>query len=229
MPVVEFRPTSQSDSERHLAASARLAMSSPSRNLPHASRIEPVVIDCIHRRLTGVWILPISMMYWKMSSPSRPASHALMITSKLFFFARLSTCFRRLLVFSIGCSSNFSGIAGSTLKFHGRDFPLGPVGIFSSTRWPTADVMAAFSFSKYCASRDFPFFSNLPSSLARALDRSVATEGFSAIIRYFICLPVISSHTAKSVTRSALGASARPPLVRSVPPHSRRIMPLKRE
>ena len=33
------------------------------------------------------------------------------------------------------------------------------------------------------SSYDLPFFSNLPRDLARALDRSVATEGFSAIIR----------------------------------------------
>jgi hypothetical protein len=31
-----------------------------------------------------------------------------------------------------------------------------------------------------------PFLANFPSSLLRALERSVATEGFSAMIRYFI-------------------------------------------
>ena len=183
---VEFRPTSQSDSERHFAASARCSICSPSRRLSHASRIELVVMDCIQRRLMGFSILPISIIYWKINSPSRPASQALMMTSNSFFFASPSTCLRRLCVCSIGCSSNFFGIAGSTLKFQGRFLPLGPVGIFSSTRWPTAEVIAAFSLMKYCASRVFPFFSNLPKCLASAFERSVATEGFSAMIKYFI-------------------------------------------
>ena len=140
---VELSPTSQSDSERHLAASARLAICSPSRSFAQASWIALVVIDCIQRRLTGFLMLPMSMMYWKMSSPSRPASHALTMTSKDFFLAKLSTCFRRPALCSIGCSSNFLGIAGSTSNFQGRFLPFGPVGIFSSTRWPTAEVMAA--------------------------------------------------------------------------------------
>ena len=41
------------------------------------------------------------------------------------------------------------GIAGKTLKFQGRFFPFGPVGIFNSTKCPTAEVIAALLFVKY--------------------------------------------------------------------------------
>ena len=85
----------------------------------------------------------------------------------------------------MGCSSKVRGIAGRTSNFQGRFFRFGPVGILSSTRWPTAEVMMDSSFSKYRESRDFPFFSNLPRCLARARERSVMTEGFSAMMRVF--------------------------------------------
>ncbi len=59
---VAFRPTSQSDSERHFAASARGFIDSPERRFFQASRIESLVIDCIQSRLVGFSMLPISMM-----------------------------------------------------------------------------------------------------------------------------------------------------------------------
>jgi hypothetical protein len=39
-------------------------------------------------------------------------------------------------------------MAGSTWKFHGSFLPLGPIGICNWTKWPTAEVITAWSFSK---------------------------------------------------------------------------------
>ena len=126
-----------------------------------------------------------------MSSPSRPASQALMMSPTSLRRQRRRTCLRRVSDCSIGCSSNLFGIAGSTSKFQGRlrglpFFPIGPWGILSSTRWPTAEVTTKSLFSKYI-SRPLPFFSNFPTSgaLASARDRSVATDGFSAMMSVF--------------------------------------------
>ena len=54
---VPLMPTSQSDSERHTAASARGRIASSLRSAAKLSRIPPGVIDCSHRRLIGLVVL----------------------------------------------------------------------------------------------------------------------------------------------------------------------------
>ncbi len=59
---VPLIPTSQSDSERHTAASASGCICLPVRSAPKASRIAAGVIDCSHRRLIGF----AAFAYWTM-------------------------------------------------------------------------------------------------------------------------------------------------------------------
>jgi hypothetical protein len=81
-------------------------------------------------------------MYVKMSSPSRPASQAL-ITSPMSlrpssFFRRSNRAFES----SIGLSSNFSGMIGRASSLQNPNFFLSmSSGIWSSTRCPTAELM----------------------------------------------------------------------------------------
>ena len=95
-------------------------------------------------------------------------------------FASFTMARRRSFESSIGWRSNGSGMAGRCLKDQGSDFPSAVIGIFNSTRWPRANVMMAFSFSKWS-----PSLWNLPNPGARdsALARSLATLGFSAMMR----------------------------------------------
>ena len=178
---VALRPTSQSDSERHFAASASGRICSSLRRFSHASTIAPVVIDRIQRRLIGLSMPPNSMMFRKISSPSRAASQALTMRSTSLRFASFSTFLRRCSDCSMGSSSNFSGTAGRTLKFQASFLPFGPIGMRSSTRDPTAEVMIAASFSKWM-SRPAPTLLNVPRALESALARSFMTDGFSAMI-----------------------------------------------
>ena len=77
MARVPLMPISQSASERQRAASASGSISSSLRSLVKPSRIAPGVIDCSHRRLTGCLAFAFCAIRRKISSPSRPASHAL--------------------------------------------------------------------------------------------------------------------------------------------------------
>src|SRR6266568_9351193 len=74
---VAFMPTIQSASERDHAAASSEAIAEPSRSPPNASLIADFVIEFSHRRLTGLRDPAFSYRYAKISSPSRPASHAL--------------------------------------------------------------------------------------------------------------------------------------------------------
>ena len=62
MARVPLMPTSQSDSERHTAASDSPCMDSPLTNDLKPSRIEVCVIDCNQRRCTGCF----DFAYWAM-------------------------------------------------------------------------------------------------------------------------------------------------------------------
>lgn len=82
-----------------------------------------------------------------MSSPSRPASQALITSDTSFlamsFFRVLSLSF----VFSMGLSWNFSGMMGRVLRDHHLSFLSISSGMKSSTIWPTAEAMMRESFS----------------------------------------------------------------------------------
>ncbi len=81
---VAFMPTSQSASLRARAAASRGSIAASSRSEANASLIAFWVIELNQARLT---VLPwaalgaVSRMSLKISSPSRPASQALMMTS----------------------------------------------------------------------------------------------------------------------------------------------------
>ena len=145
---VAFKPTSQSDSDRHFAASDSGRICSSVRRFSHALAMAPCVIDCIQSRRTGLLMPPISKIYRKISSPSRPASQALTIDSTSLRLASLRICLSRGSESGIGSSWKRSGIAGKTSNFHGSFLPFGPIGMRNSTKCPTAEVMMAWSFSK---------------------------------------------------------------------------------
>ena len=170
---VELMPTSQSDSERESAASASGCMSASERRFWKAARMDSAVIDWSQRRLSGFFTPVARMMFRKISSPSRPASQALMMASTSFRLRRRLRTLSRPTFLSMGASANSGGSDGRFSIFHFPRAGSKPSGGASSSRWPTADEMTHWSFSYQSPS----FFT--PSTRAR----SVATLGFSAMTR----------------------------------------------
>ena len=122
MARVPLMPTSQSASLRLRAASASGFMWSSLRRWSNPSRMAWGVMLCSHRRLTG---LPSGLappaycsIRRKISSPSRPASHALISAFTSLRLASLTTAFRRVLVLSTGFKSKCGGITGRWAKLH---------------------------------------------------------------------------------------------------------------
>ena len=122
MARVPLMPTSQSASERQRAASASGCICALVRSAPKPSRMAWGVIDCSHRRDTGLpkGFAPPAYcsIRRKMSSPSRPASQALTILSMSLRLANLTTAFKRVLVLSTGLRSKCGGITGRLAKLH---------------------------------------------------------------------------------------------------------------
>ena len=88
---VAFMPTSQSASLRARAAASRGCIASSSRSASKASRMAFWVIELNQARLTGfsrAALGAVSRISLKISSPSRPASQALMIASTSGRFIR---------------------------------------------------------------------------------------------------------------------------------------------
>ncbi len=83
-----------------------------------------------------------------MSSPSRPASHALMSAATSLRLMSFSSVFSRFSFFSIGFSANFDGTAGRWANVHLPRLTSSSSGIPISSRWPTADESTARSLSK---------------------------------------------------------------------------------
>ena len=142
MARVPLMPTSQSASERQRAASASGCICALVRRLPKPSRMAWGVMLCSHRRETGLprgfappAYCSISL---KISSPSRPASQALMILSTSRRLASLTTAFRRVLVLSTGFKSKCGGITGRLAKLHLPRLTSNSSGACISSRWPTA-------------------------------------------------------------------------------------------
>ena len=129
-------PTSQSASERERAAASSASSCSPGRSFANPSRIACFVIDEIQSRSTGFEIPEVSMMYAKISSPSRPASQAL-ITRSTSLRARslwiaAQSCFFALCA-SRGRSRNSSGTIGRSAMRHFLNFSSYSSGSTSST------------------------------------------------------------------------------------------------
>ena len=149
MARVPLMPTSQSASERERAASASPCICFSLRRLLKPSRIACGVIDCSHSRLTGLpsaTYLPLLLppaycsIRRKISSPSRPASQALMIELTSLRLACLTTAFSRVFVLSTGFRSKCGGITGRLAKLHFPRLTSNSSGAWISTRWPTALV-----------------------------------------------------------------------------------------
>ena len=137
----------------------------------------PGVIDCSHRRLTGCLALAFCAIRRKISSPSRPASHALMRVETSLRLISLFNTLRRASVFGIGLSAKYGGIIGKCAKLHLPRFTSNSSGTAISSKWPTADDRTYSSDSKYSSCLVKP-----PSVFAI----SFATEGFSAMMRVFV-------------------------------------------
>ena len=142
MARVPLIPTSQSASLRQRAASARGCICALLRRAPKPSRIACGVMLCNHKRLTG---LPSGLtppaycsISRKISSPSRPASQALMSWSTSLRLASRTTALSRVLVLSTGLRSKCGGITGRWAKLHLPRLTSKASGAWISTRWPTA-------------------------------------------------------------------------------------------
>src|SRR3989344_878844 len=105
MARVPLMPTSQSASERLRAALASPAICCSVRRASKPSRMAWGVMDCSHRRLTGLPRGLVPPAYCsirrKISSPSRPASQALMSCVTSLRLACLTTAFRRLDLYQV--------------------------------------------------------------------------------------------------------------------------------
>ena len=181
MARVPLMPTSQSASLRQRAASASGSICASVRNCSKPSRIAAGVMLCSHRRRTGLAGPFAGCAYWairrKISSPSRPASQALMSSVTSLRRICLTTAFSRDLALSIGARSKCGGITGRWAKLHLPRLTSNSSGALISTRWPTAEVTTYRSFSKWSSC-----LSNLPALGVSARTMSWATEGFSAMI-----------------------------------------------
>src|SRR5471030_2108300 len=181
MARVPLIPINQSASERQRAASASGSISSSLRRLEKPSRMAPGVIDCSHRRLTGCLALAFCAIRRKISSPSRPASQALIrVVTSLRLISLFSTL-RRASVLAIGLSAKYGGIIGRCAKLHLPRLTSCSSGTAISSRWPTAEDSTYSSDSKYSSCLVKP-----PSVFAI----SFATDGFSAMMRVLLILVV---------------------------------------
>src|SRR5256885_7829932 len=95
-------------------------------------------------KVTGVQTCALPISYCsirrKISSPSRPASQALMSSVTSLRLASLTTALSRLLVLSTGLRSKYGGITGRLAKLHLPRLTSNSSGAWISTRWPTALV-----------------------------------------------------------------------------------------
>ena len=176
---VAFMPTSQSASLRARAASSSGCIWSSSRRCAKASVIAFWVIELNHARLTGFARRGLRrrlQMSLKISSPSRPASQALTMTSVVA--ALMSLCKARSWVWARHLASLVPELLGQD-----REILVAPllelgvvlVGSTCSSRWPTANATIPSGPSKKSPTR-------LALRPYSAVATSRATEGFSQMI-----------------------------------------------
>ena len=147
MARVPLMPTSQSASLRLRAASDKPCISGSPRSLSKPSRIACGVMLCSHSRWIGLGatvFFSLTPAYCtirrKISSPSRPASHALMSALTSLRLTSLTTALNRALALSMGARSKCGGITGRCAKLHLPRLTSNSSGALISTRWPTAEV-----------------------------------------------------------------------------------------
>src|SRR5579864_4587613 len=127
-----------------------------------------------------------------MSSPSRPASQALIKRSTSFRCINRLSKLKRAFVFSIGLSSNSSGMIGKFAKLHLPRFTSISLGNANSTKCPTAEEMIDWSLSKKSSC-----FLKPPRERAR----SAATLGFSAMMSDLDIFGGLESRSRTSLTQ----------------------------
>jgi hypothetical protein len=103
------------------------------------------VMLCSHRRRIGLSIGFFSEAAYctirrKISSPSRPASQALMRSVTSLRLTNFTTAFKRDLALSIGARSKCGGTTGKCAKLHLPRLTSYSSGALISTRCPTAEV-----------------------------------------------------------------------------------------
>ena len=143
---VPLMPTSQSASLRLRAASARPCIWPSLRKCAKPSRMACGVMLCSHRRWIGLTVGFFSLLCAyctirrKISSPSRPASQALISAVTSLRLTSLTTAFSRVLALSMGARSKCGGTTGRWAKLHLPRLTSYSSGALISTRWPTAEV-----------------------------------------------------------------------------------------
>ena len=146
---VAFMPTIQSASERDRAACSKSANSCAGRNAENACLIAADVIEESQSRWTGFFAPAFSNVQAKISSPSRPASHALMTSetsSRLSIREMTDICLRERS--SRTTSLKWSGTIGRSAMRHFLYLASYSSGSASWTRCPTAHVMTWVSDSR---------------------------------------------------------------------------------
>ena len=142
---VPLMPTSQSASERQRAASASGIICASLLSLSKPSRIACGVIDCSHSRSIGLVMAALAVPAYctisrKISSPSRPASQALIKCVTSLRRISLTSAFKRPFTLSIGFRSKCGGITGRLAKLHLPRLTSNSSGALISTKWPTAEL-----------------------------------------------------------------------------------------
>ena len=146
---VAFMPTIQSASDRDRAACSSRSNSDAGLSEPNASLIAFDVIEDSHRRWTGFFAPAFSNVQAKISSPSRPASHALMTSetsSRLSIRVMTVICLRERS--SRTTSLKRSGTIGRSAMRHFLYLASYSSGSASCTRCPTAHVTTCVSDSR---------------------------------------------------------------------------------
>ena len=138
--LVALIPTSQSASALETAAAYKSLYFLPSTSFANPSLIALSVTEEIQSLLIGLWQFAFSRIHLATSSPSRPASVAMMISPTSFRNICVFTALYCFAVFLMTTSSIFLGIIGSTCMFHSLNFLSYPSGSASVTRCPNAHV-----------------------------------------------------------------------------------------
>ena len=120
--LVAFKPTSQSASARHMAASRRQSYSLPSLSLEKPSFMALSVTEEIQSRLIGFLQPAFIRMNLATSSPSRPASVAMTMSFTSFRNSWRFTALNCFAVFPMTSSLKGFGIMGRVSIFHSLYF-----------------------------------------------------------------------------------------------------------
>ena len=200
---VTFNPTSQSASERACADAYRLSNSFAGRNLANPSRIALSVCEEIQRRRAGLFQPAFFMIQRATSSPSRPASVAIISSETSLRRIRPCTTLNCRPVWPITTSFICCGSMGRVSMSHFSHAFSYTSGSASVTKWPSAHVTMYFSPSRY------------PSRLQpKTRANSFPTDGFSANTNAFAILkaPFTCSKSAQlSVDVPSLPPSGKIP------------------